>query len=418
MERKILRHVLTMLFAEQPSITKIAACAVLNNFNMDDYLGSVKNPETALRLSRSLDELLKLGGFNLTKFISNVLNLSSKLNPPKTSANNSKEIITAAINPETASHVLGLNWDHVTDTLVVCRGVNRELKDSVTQRSVLSFVSSVFDPIGLVAPYTVRASLLLKDIWRLSGQQWDDPLPIELCRRFTEWHSGLPVLGQLKIPRCYFDFSVDEVELHMFGDSSLDVFCSVAFLRAQKNACSKCQLAFVFGKARVAPMKMLSIPKLELQAALLASRLKDDIEKALTLSISKVFMWTDSTTVLQWLNSTSKQPVFVANRVAEILESTSIDQWFYVLSGDNPADTGTRGITADSLKQSSWVNGPSFLKTSDWPFTSNREVTDKIRLDGPVYDLKDGLEVSSNFRALQFRLTLPSLGKIIARSPR
>ena len=144
-------------------------------------------------------------------------------------------------------------------------------------------------------------------------------------------------------------------------------------------------------------MKMLSIPKLELQAALLASRLKDDIEKALTLSISKVFMWTDSTTVLQWLNSTSKQPVFVANRVAEILESTSIDQWFHVLSGDNPADTGTRGITADFLKQSSWVNGPSFLKTSDWPFNPNTEVNDKIRLDGPVCDLNEGLEVSSNF---------------------
>ena len=116
----------------------------------------------------------------------------------------------------------------------------------------------------------------------------------------------------------------------MFGDSSLDVFCCVAFLRAQKNTYSKCQLAFVFGKARVAPMKMLSIPKLELQAALLASRLKDDIEKALTLSTSKVFMWTGSTTVLQWLNSTSKQPVFVANGVAEVLESTSIDQWFHV----------------------------------------------------------------------------------------
>ena len=179
----------------------------------------------------------------------------------------------------------------------------------------------------------------------------------------------------------------------MFRDSSLDVFCSVAFLRAQKNAYSNCQLAFVFGKARVSPMKMLSIPKLELQAALLASRLKDDIEKALTLSVSKVFMWTDSTTVLQWLNSTSKLPVFVANRVAEILESTSVDQWFHVLSRYNPADTGTRGITADSLKQSSWVNGHSFLKT----FNPNREVTDKIRLDGPVYDLNEGLEVSSNF---------------------
>ena len=313
---------------------------------------------------------------NLT--ICNVPNLSSKLNSPETSANNSKVIITAAINPETASHVLGLKWDHVTDTLVVSRGVNRELKDSVTQRSVLSFVSSVFDPIGFVAPYTVRARLLLKDIWRLSGQQWDDPLPIELCRRFTEWHSGLPVLGELIITRCYFDFPVDEYELHMFGDSSLDVLCSVAFLRAQKNAYSKCQLAFVFGNARVAPMKMHSIPKLELQAALFDSRLKDDIEKALTLSVSKVFLWTDSTTALQWLNSTSKQLVFVGNRVADILESTSIDQWFHVLSGNNPADTGTRSITADSLRQSSWVNGPSFLKTSDWPFNPKGKLLTKF----------------------------------------
>ena len=208
------------------------AYGVLSKFYMDDYLGSVKNPETALMLNRSLVELLKLGGFNLTKFNRNVPNLSSKLN---TRANNSKEIFTAAINPETASHVLGLKWDHVTDTLIVSRGVDRELKDSVTQRSVLSFVSSVFDSMGLVAPYTVRARLLLENIWRLSGQQWNEPQPNELCRRFTECHSGLAVLGQLKIPRCYFDFPVDEVELHMFGDSSLDVFCSVAFLRAQKT---------------------------------------------------------------------------------------------------------------------------------------------------------------------------------------
>ena len=102
--------------------------------------------------------------------------------------------------------------------------------------------------------------------------------------------------------------------------------------------------------------------------------------------------------------------MFVDNREAEILDSTSIE--------DNPADTGTRGITADSLKQSSWVNGPSFLKTSDWPFNPNREVTEKVYLDGPVYDLNEGLEVSSNFPCTEFRLTVPSLGKSIARSPR
>ena len=77
-------------------------------------------------------------------------------------------------------------------------------------------------------------------------------------------------------------------------------------------------------------------------------------------------MWTDSTIDIQWLNSTTKPLVYVTNRVFEILESTSIDQWLHDLSGDNPADTETKGITSDSLKQSSWVNGPSFLKKSDW----------------------------------------------------
>ena len=125
---------------------------------------------------------------------------------------------------------------------------------------------------------------------------------------------------------------------------------------------------------------MLSNSKLEFQSAFPASRLQDDIEKALTLSVSIVFMSTDSTTVLQWINPTSKQSVFVANRVAELLQSTSYDQWIHVLSRDNPADTGTRGITADSLKQSSSVNGPSFLRTSYWPFNPNREVSEKTRL--------------------------------------
>ena len=87
-----------------------------------------------------------------------------------------------------------------------------------------------------------------------------------------------------------------------------------------------------------------------------------------------MFMWTESTTDIQWLNSTTKPLVYVTNRVFEILESSSIDQWLHDLSGDNPTDTKTNSITSDSLKQISWVNGPSLLKNSDWPFNSNRLV--------------------------------------------
>ena len=168
----------------------------------------------------------------------------------------------------------------------------------------------------------------------------------------------------------------------MFGDSSQEVFSAVAFLRAQVNTSSgpKTELAFVLGKARVAPMKVMTIPKLELQAALLSARLKQDICRALTVHVNKVNMWTDSTTVLQWLNSTSKQPIFVANRVCEILEHTSVDEWNHVASSNNPADAGTRGMSAEVLQSSSWVRGPDFLRTKEFPFEPSIEVVKNIKL--------------------------------------
>ena len=105
----------------------------------------------------------------------------------------------------------------------------------------------------------------------------------------------------------------------------------------------------------------------------------------------------DSTTVLQWLNSKEKSPVFVANRVCEILELTTIDEWHHVLSGDNPADTLTRGISTESLEDSSWVIGLSFLRTTDWLFIPDERVINKTRLKGPSYDVDNCLETSSSF---------------------
>ena len=106
----------------------------------------------------------------------------------------------------------------------------------------------------------------------------------------------------------------------MFGDSSQDIFSAVAFLRARVTTPTgkvKTELVFVLGKARVAPMEVMTVPKLELQAALLAARLKNEIIQALTVTVNQVFMWTDSTTVLQWINFNEKQQIFVANRFCE-----------------------------------------------------------------------------------------------------
>ena len=133
-------------------------------------------------------------------------------------------------------------------------------------------------------------------------------------------------------------------------------------------------MSFVFAKARVATKKTLSVPKLELQAALLAARLSYQVKQALTLNISPTFLWTDRTIVVQWLNSSKKQPTFVAKRLAELLESSFIDQWFHVDTDKNPADAGTRRLIIDALTENNWLLGHEFLKTLEWPFIPNIDV--------------------------------------------
>ena len=139
-----------------------AASAVLEKFYMGDYLDSFEDPDVAFKMSQELITLLALAGFKLNKFISNVTKINKELSPPQSAPQQeTKNIVTCGDN---FSLVLGLTWDHIDNTLVVSRSVNRELKNPITQRTVLSYDSSIFDHIGLVAPYTVRAGLLLKKI--------------------------------------------------------------------------------------------------------------------------------------------------------------------------------------------------------------------------------------------------------------
>ena len=140
-----------------------AASVVNEKFYRDDYLDSFENVTHVIKVSRDLFSLLKLRGFNFTKFVSNADEITSAVNPEdcETSSSPIKEICNGA---EQSSNVLGLKWDHVKDTLVVSRGDDRPLDKAITQRTILSFVSSVFDHVGLVAPCTVTARLLLKDI--------------------------------------------------------------------------------------------------------------------------------------------------------------------------------------------------------------------------------------------------------------
>ena len=251
---------------------------------------------------------------------------------------------------------------------------------SFEQSFVLSLVSKVSDPIGLVAPFIFGARLLLKYIWRITGQQWDDELPQEMIQLTLVWSTDLP---NIKIPLSYFSGPFDKIELNMFGDSSQDIFSAVAFFGAHVTTPvgeEKTELGLVLRKARVAPVKVMTVPKLELQSALLAARLKGEITQALIVTVNQVFKWTDIATVLQRINSNEKQLIFLANSVREILEYNSVDQWNHVATKDNTAENGTRGMSAENFQLSSCVKCPHFFSNPSFPFVPNKDVINNIKL--------------------------------------
>ena len=163
-----------------------------------------------------------------------------------------------------------------------------------------------------------------------------------------------------------FENGCSHLRLHNFTDASEEAMCIVAYLQDEATL----KFTYVIGKCRVAPIEHMTIPKLELQPAVYGVRLREHILSEQDVRIDKIRLWTNSSTVLQWLQAAhKKQQVFVANRAAEILENSSVDQCRHVKGFENPADIGTRGMSSEGLKESVWLNGPAGLQRSDnnWP---------------------------------------------------
>ena len=163
------------------------------------------------------------------------------------------------------------------------------------------------------------------------------------------------------MPRRTFSAIPQNVDFHILCDASLEATCIVAYFRADTDGGN--EVLFVLGKCRIAPIKQLSIPCLELQAALYSVRLRKLIVEEQDLLIGSVTHCTDFITVLQWLHSADrKQNVFVPNRAAELLKAFTIDEWKHIKGELNPSDNGTREITIEKLSEGDWLSGPTWLK--------------------------------------------------------
>ena len=204
--------------------------------------------------------------------------------------------------------VLGVIWDLSSDQL---QFDPLKLKDlttiKLTQRNLLHIISSIFDPLGIAAPITIRLRIIQQLLWR-KGVKWDNILTSDILPELFDLISEIPSFSKtIAIPRHAFLGQASEITLHIFCDASYSAIAAVAYFVYCSSASQLPKPSFILGKARVAPLKQHTITKLELQAALIGSRLCKFIKKEQTLFIADTVLWTDSTTVLQWIRGSEKK---------------------------------------------------------------------------------------------------------------
>ncbi|XP_055629783.1 uncharacterized protein LOC129770758 [Toxorhynchites rutilus septentrionalis] len=240
-----------------------------------------------------------------------------------------------------------------------------------TKREVLKVVMSLFDPLGLISHSLVHGKVIIQGTWA-AGTGWDVPISESLFQKWRQWVALFPELGKLKIPRCYFSpfpANFHDMHVHCFVDASDVAYSCAVYFRLVHN--DSVQVVLVGAKSKVAPLKTLSTPRLELKAAVLGVRFLAAILEYHTLSVSQRFFWSDSTTVLAWIRSDHRRfHKFVSVRVGEILTLSDPQEWRWVKSKLNVSDDATKWKKGPTLESNCpWFEGPDFLRDIEesWP---------------------------------------------------
>lgn len=387
-----------------------AAETVISDFYVDDILTGADSLERAKKLQQQLTDLLKQGGFNLRKWCANDKEILKHLSPEdrETQLNYSLQ------NDDHTVKALGIYWNSQTDTFQYTVNVNLK-PDHVTKRTILSEVSKLFDPLGLVSPVILKAKTIVQELWKLK-LTWDESIPISIHNKWTQFINSLTRLSELRIPRhirCKAE--VINIQLHSFSDASETGYGACIYLRS-KDTFGNIKVSLVCSKTRVAPLKQITLPRLELCGATLAAQLTQKALMALKLHKFNNYYWTDSTIVLSWLASRSSNwSTFISNRVAKIQRLSSMEEWRHVKGHENPADFASRGVTAEKLITSSlWWNGPHWLSgPSTWEQSHNIQYYSDNELPEhkPTADV---CLITDDQNILQKYSSFPKLQRVIA----
>ena len=340
-----------------------AARVVDTSFYVDDCLTGAGSIAEAIDLYTQLHDLFSKGGFLLRKWNSSDSEVLKKIPQDLREAQ--------PVQPLPASDqytkALGVEWNSKEDHFRLTVA-NFNPSQSITKRELVSNVAKTVDILGWFAPAIIKVKILLQRLWE-QKVDWVDLVPDSIYKEWFEWRSELHLLSTKHIPRCHFDKStqIASLELHGFSDASEKAYAAVVYLRTT-DTFGRIQVSLVSSKTKVAPIKRLTIPRLELCGAYLLAQLLFHIQKVFSLPLNS---WTDSTIVLSWLVGNPRRfKTYVGNRVSCIVELIAPERWNHVEGTDNPADCASRGIfPSELLDHELWWNGPNWLHydSSHWP---------------------------------------------------
>nr|CAH7724598.1 unnamed protein product [Callosobruchus chinensis] len=283
---------------------------IMNCFYVDDMLMGANNLKDAVQLGKRVFDILKSAGFTLRKWSSNNDEILHEMDV--TTSNNDSILI----NDMECFKALGLTWNKRNDTfnfeVSICGNDQK-----VTKRLILSIISQLFDPMGLISPCVIIGKVLIQKLW-LEKIDWDSPVSEELKIEWLKLRNNLAELNKLKIDRQVVCNEAVKIELHGFSDASAEAYGAAVYVRSV-DINGKIHVCLLCAKSRVAPLKTISIPRLELCGAVILAKLVDKVINSCKIDFDKVYCWTDSTVVLGWLKTIPNLlKTFVANRVSEI----------------------------------------------------------------------------------------------------
>ena len=263
--------------------------------------------------------------------------------------------------------VLGIRWNTKHDQLIFDFGdvCERMKHANPTKRNAVSLATRFFDPLGVLSPITIRFKILFQQLCK-EGLDWDEPLSGEALTRWNKLSSDLEHAQAivLVIPRSYksrVNDAVTSARLVGYCDASKSAYAATVYLQLKTVSCVLTE--FVCSKTRVAPLKELTIPRLELLSALLLARLISTLQMALKpeVRLEEPVCNTDSQVALHWISGEAREwKQFVQNRVIEIRKLVPHSRWRHCPGTQNPADIPSRGVSVVEFKEKEqlWLHGP------------------------------------------------------------